>query len=165
MVKLRNATVEDADPIRNLFRETIMSVNTKDYNEEQVAIWAKGSEDRNAWESKITGQNFIVAESDKGIVGFASVTEEGYIDFMFTHKDHQSKGIASNMLLKLEEFAIAAKLDRVWAEVSITARPFFLRKGFEITERFFREVSGVTFDDCVMTKYLNRKKIMKANEL
>lgn len=154
MLKIRKATVEDADSIRELFRDTITSVNKKDYDEKQIAIWASGSENKNGWEIKITEQNFLVAEIDSKIVGFSSITDEGYIDFMFTHKDHQHQGIATKMLFVLEEIANEKKLEKVWAEVSITARPFFYSKGFRVTERFEKEVKGVKFDDCIMTKYI-----------
>ncbi len=153
MLKIRKATVEDADSIRELFRDTIISVNKKDYDVKQIAIWASGSENKTAWERKITEQHFLVAEIEFKIVGFSSITHEGYIDFMFTHKDHQHQGIATKMLSGLEEIANEKKLEKVWAEVSITARPFFSAKGFRVTERFVKEVKGVKFDDCIMTKY------------
>jgi ribosomal protein S18 acetylase RimI-like enzyme len=156
MLTIRKATVEDADSIRKLFRETIISVNKKDYDEEQISIWASGSENKNGWEKKITEQNFLVAEIGSKTVGFSSITDEGYIDFMFTHKDHQHQGIATKMLSRLEEIATEKKLGKVWAEVSITARQFFSGKGFIITERFVKEVSGVKFDDCIMTKYFEQ---------
>lgn len=158
MLKIRKATVEDADSVRELFRETIISVNEKDYDEKQIDIWASGSEDKTAWERKITEQHFLIAEIDSKTVGFSSITDEGYIDFMFTHKDYQHQGIATKMLSALEEFANEKKLEKVWAEVSITARPFFSGKGFRITERFVKEVKGVKFDDCIMTKYLEFQK-------
>ena len=153
MLKIRKATVEDADSIRELFHDTIVSVNEKDYDEKQIAIWAAGSENKTAWQRKIAEQHFLVAEIGSKIVGFSSITDEGYIDFMFTHKDHQHQGIATKMLFVLEEIANEKKLEKVWAEVSITARPFFSGKGFRITERFVKEVNGVEFDDCIMTKY------------
>jgi putative acetyltransferase len=163
MLKIRKATVDDADSIRELFRETIISVNKKDYDEKQIAIWASGSEDKNAWQRKINEQNFIVAELESKTVGFSSITDDGYIDFMFTHKDHQHQGIATKMLSGLEEIAHYKKLEKVWAEVSITARPFFSGRGFRITERFVKEVKGVKFDDCIMTKYLEFHNSKKFN--
>jgi len=166
MLKIRKATVEDADSVRELFRETIISVNEKDYDEKQIDIWASGSEDKTAWERKIAEQHFLIAGIDSKTVGFSSITDEGYIDFMFTHKDYQHQGIATKMLNALEEIAIEKELETVWAEVSITARPFFSSKGFRITERFVNEVKGVKFDDCIMTKYLeyqNSKNSLENN--
>lgn len=154
MLIIRKADAEDADSIRELYRETIITVNTRDYDEQQIAVWAKGSEDRKAWMQKINEQHFIVAEINEKLVGFSSITDEGYIDFMFTHKDHQHQGIASSMIARLTEIAHEKKLEKIWAEVSITARPFFASKGFRITERFVKEVNGVSFDDCIMTKHL-----------
>lgn len=79
MLKIRKATVEDADSVRELFRETIISVNEKDYDEKQIDIWASGSEDKTAWERKITEQHFLIAEIDSKTVGFSSITDEGIL--------------------------------------------------------------------------------------
>lgn len=156
MIKIRKAFAEDADTVRELFRDTIVSVNRKDYDDEQIRVWSDGSKDKDAWVRKISEQNFFVAQNGAKTVGFSSITDEGYIDFMFTHKDHQKQGIASVMLEHLETVAKENHLEKVWAHVSITARCFFTRRGFEITKQFVTECNGVKFDDCIMTKYLNQ---------
>ena len=158
MTSIRRATLNDVDSIREMYRDTIFSINCKDYSVDQLTIWASFSENKDAWMKRVIEQYFLVAEIDTKLVGFCSISDDGYIDFMFTHKDQQGKGIASEMLKQLELIVSEKKLKKVWAVVSITARPFFLNRGFKITERFIKEVKGVKFDDCIMTKYLNQEE-------
>lgn len=102
------------------------------------------------------GQHFFVAENAAMLTGFASITPNGYLDYLFVHKNHQQKGVASALLKELLQTAQNLQLAKIWAEVSITARPFFLHKGFELTRTFVTMVNNVAFNDAVMTLYLHQ---------
>lgn len=151
-MKIRKATLDDTDQIRQLFYDTINNINIIDYDSEQIKLWSSGHLKIDKWKKNITEQYFIVSESDGIITGFASITEKGYLDFMYVHKDHQGKGIATKMLADLEKYADNLELKEIWAQVSITARPFFRSKGFEITKEFITRIEDVEFADAIMTK-------------
>lgn len=150
---IRKATLDDNDQIRQLFYDTINNVNVRDYNGEQIKLWSSGHLKIEKWNKSITEQYFIVCECNNTITGFASITDKGYLDFMYVHKDHQGKGIATAMLAELETFADNKDIKKIWAQVSITARPFFKSKGFKITKEFITKVEDVEFADAIMTKY------------
>ena len=152
-IEIRAALEDDLDDIRQLYRETIVSVNRLHYTDTEVSVWSSASEDKAAWKKKFYEEHFYLAVLKGTAVGFASITDEGYIDYMFVHKDYQRRGIASALLATVEAAARERNVPCVWAEVSITARPFFGRMGFVITEKFEKEYKGVAFDDCIMTKY------------
>jgi len=151
-VNIRRATIEDTDQIRQLYYDTINKINVIDYNRDQIKLWSSGYLKIDRWKKNISEQYFIVSETGNIITGFASITEKGYLDFMYVHKDHQGKGIASAMLTELEIFADSLNINDIWAQVSITARPFFKRKGFTITREFITKIEGVEFADAIMTK-------------
>ncbi|HMS35260.1 MAG TPA: GNAT family N-acetyltransferase [Ignavibacteria bacterium] len=151
--KLRRAVQNDNDQIRQLFYDTINNINVRDYSSEQIKLWSSGYLKIDRWKKSIAEQYFIVSESYKIVTGFASITDKGYLDFMYVHKDHQGKGIASAMLAELESFADSKGIKDIWAQVSITSRPFFKSKGFEITKEFITKIEDIEFADAVMTKY------------
>ena len=151
-MKIRKATIDDTDQIRKLYFDTINNINIRDYDSEQIKLWSSGHLKIDKWKKNISEQYFIVSESDGIITGFASITEKGYLDFMYVHKDHQGKGIATKMLADLEKYADNLELKEIWAQVSITARPFFRSKGFEITKEFITRIEDVEFADAIMTK-------------
>lgn len=123
-MKLRKAVSTDLESIQNLFRETVNTVNRKDYSAEQLEAWSSGSSDQNRWLKKINEQYFLVAEDGLAVVGFASINQEGYLDTMFVHKDYQRKGIASNLIEALIFYARTNDVSEVITDGSITARPF-----------------------------------------
>ena len=151
-MQIRTATDNDAEKICRLFRDTIITVNSKDYNIEQIAAWSSRSADSERWIGKINDQYFIVSEYETTIIGFASLTMSGYLDFMFVHKDHQGKGIASLLLKCLENKAQELNINQIMSDVSITAKPFFLSKGFVVITEQTVEVDSVPLTNFKMQK-------------
>jgi putative acetyltransferase len=155
-LEIRRANTDDTAQICRLFYDTVTNVNNKDYTPGQIEIWAAKYKDTERWKAKINEQNFFVAELDGKITGFGSITDKGYLDYMYVHKDHQGQGIATELLKVIEQTADELQLKEIWAEVSITARPFFKSKGFGITKLFTTNVNGIEFEDSIMKKNLER---------
>ena len=152
---IREAEMNDAASVGLLYYETISSINKKDYSPEQISVWVSGYDNIEIWKRKIEEQYFFIAETDNCIAGFGSVTDEGYLDFMFTHKDHQRRGVASAIYGKIEDKAKELNIGKIWAKVSITARPFFKKMGFEVTKIYMKKAGDVEFEDSIMEKVLN----------
>ncbi len=131
---IRRAKESDVGKITQLFFDTIQNINIKDYSQEEVDDWSSWKEDIDKWLEKIQKQYFVVAEINNKIVGFSSLAQDGYLDFMFVDKDSQGNGVASALLSELENKAIEQKNDLIYSDVSITAKGFFENKGF-IVER------------------------------
>jgi len=129
-LKLRLAKADDVDSIMNLFMETILQINNKDYNLEQIQAWAAAGKKKSRWLKKIKKQYFLLAVSRKKLVGFASLSQDGCLDYLYVHKDYQSRGIAQKMVTHLFEVAQQSNLKEIKSAVSITARPFFEKQGF-----------------------------------
>ena len=72
-------------------------------------------------------------------------------DRLYVHKDHQRKGIAAALCDALEA---AAKPGRIYTHASLTARPFFLARGYKELRRQTVERLGVKMDNFVMEKRL-----------
>lgn len=151
----RRAKSEDIDKITKLYFDTVTNVNSKDYSPEEIKVWSGSAHNNNErWERAVNEQYFIVAEMNKEIVGFGSIAENGYLDFMYVHKDHQRKGIALKLLNEIESKASEQKNKEIFAYVSITARPFFEKYGYEHAGYKIVTVKGVDFRDNLMIKKL-----------
>lgn len=149
---IRKATLADLTAILTLFQDTIQHICRRDYTAVQIAVWKSSAKNQERWKKAIEEQFFIVAEEDKEIVGFASLEKSNYVDFLYVHKDHQRKGIASFLFDTLQEEAEQQKQTILWSHVSKTARPFFERKGFEIIRKNYKEVKGVEIMNYWMKK-------------
>lgn len=120
----------DIPEITNLFYNTIQFVNIKDYTQEQVDDWSYWHSAMDKWQHGIWHDFFVKAVDADKIVGFGSLREDGYLDYLFTHKDYQHKGVGRGLFAKLEKQAKAQGHKSIYADVSITAKRFFEFLGF-----------------------------------
>ena len=161
-MNLRIAKYDDITEIKELFQETILCINAKDYSPQQTKCWAGKGEDDNVWRERIDSQYFVVAEEDEHIIGFAALKhEEGYLNSLFVHKNYQNRGIATLLLTHIEEYAKENCITEITADVSITAKPFFERKGYRALYRQTVDIE-VEMDNYKMVKELENISISKA---
>ena len=151
-MQIRRATHEDLTEIIQLFYDTVIIVNARDYNADQVKVWAAAANNPETWKKKVKEQLFVVAEKNRKILGFASLEDDGCLDMLYVHKDHQHEGVASALVGYLEDKARELQIDTLYSDVSITAQPFLQRRGY-ITERENRKlVKDVEFVNAIMRK-------------
>ncbi len=147
---LRRANIGDLEVIQNLFVETIKSTCTSDYSQEQIDVWTSSIENSKKWIHKIKTQYFIVAQIEDEIVGFGALKNQNYVDLLYVHKDHLRKGIAKQILNKLKNKAHERGHQSVSSDVSITARPFFEKNGFNVVKENEFELKGVLISNFLM---------------
>jgi putative acetyltransferase len=154
LIAIKQATQSDLDTIIQLFSDTIGVVNAIDYSAEQIRVWKGGASKKEKWLKKISEQYFLIAEIDNMLAGFGSITHDGYLDFMYVSKDHQGRGVASEIYNSLEKFAVEKRIDKIVSDVSITAKPFFEKQGFELLQEQQVAIDGVKLRNYKMQKPL-----------
>jgi len=127
---IKVANDSDINDITNLFYETIQNINCKDYPQDEIDDWSSWHADLDKWKETISQQFFIVAIINNTVVGFSSLASDGYLDFMFVHKDYQKQGIAKQLLRSIEAKAVLQNNKQIYSDVSITARSFFESNGY-----------------------------------
>ncbi|WP_427872092.1 GNAT family N-acetyltransferase [Flavobacterium sp. MMS24-S5] len=126
----RNAAISDLNEMQQLYIETIQSVCKNDYNPEQIKAWTYGINNKERWLEVIEKQYVLLAVIENKIAGFATLKNGNYIDFFYIHKDFQRQGIADKLLAELELEAQKQHSKMITSDISITAKPFFEKKGF-----------------------------------
>ena len=143
----------DAVELKNLFQNTVLAINRRDYSQAEVEDWASCGDDLSNIEDMIKTHYFIVAINQQlEIVGFSSITPQGYLHSMFVHKDFQGEGIATILLNEIEQYAITNGIMRITSEVSLTARPFFEKKGYIVEEEQKRKANQLSLTNFWMAK-------------
>ena len=145
----------DTPALITLFRETIHSVNRRDYSPAQLAAWAPDNIDAETWADRQAANDTQLAEIDGKLVGFAELTAEGHLHMLFVHKDHQGQGVASALLTAAEEQARAEGHLKMTTDASLTAQPFFQRQSFRCLAEQEVERNGQTLRNCRMAKTLS----------
>lgn len=165
MFTIRVAGLADIKQLSELFENTISNINSKDYPDEEIIDWVSCGKDPLRWKELITALYFIVAETtDNQIVGFSSVSDDGYLHSMFVHKDFQNRGVATALYKEIEKFAFGKNIRTLTSEVSITARPFFERRGFMVDEEQKRKANKLFLTNHKMNKQLPKPLNKLINE-
>lgn len=138
--------------LRELFYSTVHNVNQRDYSLEQREAWAPQRYDANVWAARLAQSEPFVALYNEDIVGFADVQTDGYIDFFFCHQAYQGKGVGKALMKHLLKTGKRYGVKRFYADVSITAKPFFQHYGFEVVRQQQKEVRGVVLTNFLMEK-------------
>lgn len=151
-MKIRKYQPSDCKELTELFYNTVHTVNAKDYTKEQLDVWATGQVDLEKWNQSLQEHYSVVAVDDEIIVGFGDIDKTGYLDSLFVHKDYQGEGIATAICNQLEQ---AVQVD-ITTHASITAKPFFEKRGFQVVKEQQVERQGI-----FLTNFCMEKKVKK----
>ena len=141
---LRPYRPSDGPVLARLFYQTVHTVCARDYAPAQLDAWADGRPDLAAWDASFRAHTTLVAEWDGMIAGFADLAGDGYLDRLYVHKDLQGRGIATALCDALP----GARL----THASLTARPFFERRGWQVEREQQVERHGVKLTNFVMAR-------------
>ena len=134
MLQVRRYTADDCDDTIAIFLAAIREVASRDYSPAEIEAWAK-VEDRTAWAERRASRPTFIAERAGHFIGFSDLEPDGHLDMMFVHPAHQGIG-------------------RIFTEASLTARPFFERRGFSVIARQSVEKRGQRLTNFRMAKFL-----------
>lgn len=107
--------------------------------------------DLEKWNQSLQEHYSIVAVEDEVIVGFGDIDKTGYLDRLFVHTDYQGRGIATAICNQLEQ----AVKGNITTHASITAKPFFEKKGYRVVKEQQVERQGVFLTNFCMEKIQN----------
>lgn len=148
MMRIRPYCPSDCGAMAELFYNTVHTVNAADYTPRQLDAWADGQVDLTAWDRSFRAHCTLVAEESGVLIGFGDITADGYLDRLYVHHLHQRQGVAAALCDRLEETVKGP----VTTHASITARPFFEKRGYRVVKEQQVERHGVLLTNFVMEK-------------
>lgn len=152
---IRKFHPNDTAEIINLFHDTVHHVNKKDYGQEQLDVWAPQQIDENKWRSSLSNSYTVVIENNDIIIGFGNMEDTGYFDCLYVHKDYQHNGVATAIANELEEYALSKGNSVIQVHASITAKPFFVKRGYYMIKEQLVERNGIYLKNYIMQKRIN----------
>jgi putative acetyltransferase len=153
VLQVRRYTADDCDDTIAIFLAAIREVASRDYSPAEIEAWAK-VEDRAAWAKRRASRPTFLVDHAGRPIGFSDLEPDGHLDMMFVHPAHQGIGVASLLLATVEEEARKLGIGRIFTEASLTARPFFERRGFTVIARQSVEKRGRRLTNFRMEKYI-----------
>lgn len=147
-MEIRKYLESDCKILSELFYNTVHTVNAKDYTKEQLDVWATGEVGLEKCNQSLKEHYSVVAVEGEVIVGFGDIDSTGYLDRLFVHADYQRKGIATAICNQLEQ----AVQGNIVTHASITARPFFEKRGYTVVKEQQVERQGIFLTNFIMIK-------------
>jgi putative acetyltransferase len=148
----------DVSGISRLYYDTIHLINSHDYTREQIDAWAPAVPDVSFWKERFKKYHVYVAEEDEHIVGFAELDTTGHIDCFFVHHEWQRRGVGARLMERVVATAGREQMPRLFAEVSITAVPFFRDRGFVVVRENEATRRNVKLKQFVMERWLTKRR-------
>ena len=144
MVTLRDAVPADAEAVRDVHAASVRGLGPAAYDDEQVAAWA-GNRDPADYDTTPDDADFVVAERDGRVVGFAELRPHGggyfetvrpgpwtgEVRAVYVHPDAAGEGVGSALLAELERRARGRDLSALGLHASLNAVPFYEARGYE----------------------------------
>lgn len=156
---IRDFEPADAPALRALFHAAVHARARAEYTQEQRDAWAPLSYDAAAWGARLQANRPFIAQGRAGdgvaaIAGFSDLQPTGYIDHFFVAPAHAGQGVAQALMAHIHAQAALRGIPRLWADVSLTAEPFFAKSGFTVEARQQVERHGVVLSNARMAKQL-----------
>lgn len=142
-----------------LFTDSVHGLACEHYDAAQLAAWAPRPPALDHWRERLSGRKTLVAEMDAKLAGFITYEEDGHVDLLYVSPAYSRAGIASALLRKAEDVLASAGASELFTEASKTARPFFERHGFRVTEEQNVELRGAVFRRYAMRKTVAQRPL------
>jgi putative acetyltransferase len=152
-MRVRDATTDDAGEIRAVHVESITKLGREDYDERQVAAWAKGCESAEYTPAiEADSGAFVVAEDEGDVVAFGTVRFEppeeytaavdGEVTGVYVHPSVARTRVGSAVLAELERRAREQETITLGLAASLNAVPFYESRGYERVSKYVCEFSS-----------------------
>lgn len=177
---LRAYQPSDTPALMAIYQSAITAIDDQIYDDEQKAAWIDGvgksaSKARLlAWHQRLLKSQSLVAinannelmgfieylpyqdylDQDKGHGAGDNTTEEAYIDMLFVDPSYQKQGVAYSLVATSLQQLFKLKTKTIWVHASKSAKPFFIKQGFQQLETQRVQRHGVVLERYLMKKDL-----------
>lgn len=128
-IRLRPFRKEWTEGLLSIFSRAVRESCAKDYSGSQLEAWASAA-DQEVWADRFESSLTLVAFLGEEAIGFGNIEEDGHLDMLYVHPDYQGLGAGSMICDALEAHAEGD----ISVEASLTAKGFFLGRGYEVLE-------------------------------
>jgi len=151
LVKIRPYECEDCAACRSVLFQSVRDGAAKYYTPEQRAAWAPDDAATPEFCARLAAQQVFVATEDDEIIGFISLTQQGYLDLAFVLPRWMGRAVAQNLYDVLTQWARDHGLNHLDVDASHFARSFFARNGWTVDHIETVTKGGQNFESFAMS--------------
>ena len=153
-MNLRQITIKDQLELKQVYFDSIQSLDERIYSKEQKRAWASQAWRNTNFDKSITqGRGLLLSE--KGIIiAFATRYPNNRVSLFYCKGKFQRKGYGSNILNKLEDEAKKEGLDYLSTEASLISYKLFLKNEWKIIRKEKVTINNIFFERYKMIKII-----------
>jgi len=152
---IRRDRDSDTEDVARIYRRAILEGTAARYDERQRRAWAGHGGDARRWRRRMADLETWVAVADGSVVGFMSLRADGNLDLAFIQPEWMGRGVGLALYEPLEAHARHLGMTRLDAEASYLAKPFFIRRGWQVLAEQQVACRGVLITNFLMEKRLD----------
>ena len=137
-----------------VFHAAVHELTAGQYSAAQRAAWAPDTVDAARWSARMAALQPAVAWVDGAVAGYADLQPDGLIDHFFVAPAHARQGVGRQLMTHVVHTAQQRGLARLYADVSLTAQPFFSASGFVVERHGGPVLRGVWLQNARMVRHL-----------
>ncbi|MBN1379838.1 MAG: GNAT family N-acetyltransferase [Gammaproteobacteria bacterium] len=161
-MNIRLGTISDTEKISQTHKASIQNLCKDEYSPENIEKWTSIL-NQEIYENAIEEKILLVAEETNDIVGLGILDVKGAeVCAIYVHPDHTGKGIAKNILLKLESLALERKVSSLNLCATINAVGFYKHYNYIVDGKTVHQLPNGAELKCIkMHKVI--KNLVKGN--
>jgi putative acetyltransferase len=153
---VRHYQTGDHLAVAEAFTRAIHETAAANYEQAQRDAWAPRSPSLAHWRARCAFKRpFLAVDEDGVVAAFLELDHDGHIDCTYTHPAFARQGAMTVLYEHAERLCREVGVERLWAEVSLTAQPFFIKQGWRIVEDDTVTRQGVSLPRHIMDKLLS----------
>lgn len=152
---VRHYQASDHLAVAETFTRAIHETAAEHYDDAQREAWAPRTPALAHWRTRCAFKRPFVAVDEHGVVAaFLELDQDGHIDCAYTHPAFARQGAMSALYAHVEQLCREVGVERLYAEVSLSAQPFFIKQGWRVVRDDTVTRQGVTLPRHLMDKPL-----------
>ncbi len=153
-MNLRQITQNDQLKLKEVYFDSINSIDGKIYNRNQKFAWSSQAwENPNFNESLLKGKGWKLSEGNK-IIGFATRFPDNKLSLFYVRGNLCRKGFGTTILDSIEKEASSSGVKTLETEASLISYQLLLKRGWEIIRKEKIKINNFVFERYKMFKIL-----------
>ncbi|HEX4142566.1 MAG TPA: GNAT family N-acetyltransferase [Pirellulales bacterium] len=120
--------------IAEIYSNAIHEIACEYYSPQQCLAWASRQANCEHWKNRCELKRPFVAVVESEIAAFLELDPDGHIDCAYVNPRFKRRGIVTALVKHAVDVCFAFKLNRVYVEASLCAKPLFEKLGFNVVE-------------------------------
>ena len=153
-MKLKQIRKKDQLRIKEVYFDSIISIDENTYNKEQKFAWASQAWENSEFEKSLIKGMGSMLICKKNILGFATRYPENRLSLFYVRGNFKRKGYGTIILDSIEKDALKSGINILNTEASLISYKLLLKRKWEIDRKEKVNIKGLIFERYRMFKIL-----------